>query len=173
MSTLRKGESAESYLYSIAESLACNYVRRHLTPTVDLDAHTSGDVMFTAVKIRDALNFEGQSALLDNIIVFIDDAVTATDIDLVFFKSSVDVGDVNDAYNLTTSDIDQLLGTVKFLSTEFSDTGDFLTAEKKNVGLIVEAPEEDTSIYVVGVARGAIDFATVNDLRINVSIQRN
>lgn len=173
MSVIRKGENTEYYLYTIAESLAGNYVRRFLTPTVDLAAHASGDVMFTALEITDAVLYNGQSGLLDNLIVFIDDAVTATNLDLVFFKSSVSVGALNAAYSLSANDIDQLLGTVKFLSTEFSDTGDYRTAEKNDVGLVVETLDDSSSIYVVGIARGAIDFAVATDLKISVGIKRN
>ena len=110
--------------------LTCGYALKQVSLPTETDAYADGDVLFAAVQIPDVAIHNGDTVLLDAVKLIDDDEIKPA-IDLIFFKSEVAIGDVNDAAEVPAGA--EYLATVKLVASDYTDLGDISIAEKKNV----------------------------------------
>ena len=165
-------QDSGTYLRAIAESLINKYQHKTIAPaTQSTPDYASGDVVFAAIEVPNVA-LEDTGFLLSNVLLTDNDDIAPV-IDLVFLKSAVAVGAVNAAYAFPAASISELLGVVSIASGDWSDLGAFRTAEKKDLNLVLTTPDNSKSIWVVGVARAAINFSSASGLRLNLGLRRS
>ena len=157
------------YLREIALFLTCGYALKQVNLPTETDAYASGDVLFAAVEVPEVAIHNGDAILLDAVKLIDDDEIKQA-IDLIFLKSEVAIGDVNDAATVPSGA--EYLGTVKIVATDYTDLGDISVAEKKNVNEILATAEDSTSLWVAGIVRGAATYTTTAGLSLMLSFKR-
>ena len=157
------------YLREIAIFLTCGYALKQVSLPTQTDAYASGDVLFAAVEVPEVAIHNGDNVLLDAVKLIDDDEIKQA-IDLIFFKSEVAIGDVNDAAEVPAGA--EYLATVKLVASDYTDLGDISIAEKKNVNEILATADDSKSIWVAGIVRGAATYTTESGLSLMLSIKR-
>ena len=158
------------YLRDIALALSCRYASKQIDPTLDTSAYADGDVFFVPVEISDVVINAGESVLLDAVKV-IDKDDKASPIDLIFLKSDVSIGDLNDTATVPTTA--EYLGTVKLVAADYTDLGAIRVGEKKEVNEIFATADDSTSIWVGGIIRGAATYGAATDMSVILSFKRS
>ena len=130
-----------------------------VTPEVqNSDTDASGDLLFDALEIPNAVADKGGSAILQSINVFHKGDRTLN-FDLVFFQVTKDLGAAGAALTwggsseTDNADAAVLLGHVSM--SDWCDLVDVQIATKTNIGLVLEAASDTRSIYCAGIARSA------------------
>ena len=161
------------YLRAIAESLINRFQHIRVVPTLDTSAYAVDDVLFVAVELPD-VGLKDTGVLLENIFL-LDEDDEGAEIDLLFLKSEVAIGDANAAYAFPGASTGELLATVKIATTDYVDHGSFRTAEKKELNLILRTPEDSENLWVAGVVRGSSTptYAAADNITLNFGFRRS
>jgi hypothetical protein len=142
-----------------------------LTPSVNTDAHATGDVVAALEEITDWAIEPGGSSRLKSVVV--NDATdSGVALDLVFFTATGSIGAESAAYTTTDAVGATHAGTVNVAAANFDDAVDNKSATQAE-DLIIGCAAGSTSIWMGVVARGNIDPAAATDLVIKLGVERN
>ena len=130
-----------------------------VTPTIETSTIDANDVLFNPVEIPYATSVPGGRSLLHSICL-VDTTDTATDagvaIDLIFTKSSTNLGTLDAAVSAADSVIEDILGVVSVAADDYVNLINAQVATKSSIGLTLTSSASDTtSCYVTGVIREA------------------
>ncbi len=140
------------------------------TPSINLDAHATGDVVAALEEITDWALFPGGSALVKSVVV--NDATdTGAALDLVFFTATGTIGAESAAYTATDAVAATCAGTINVLAASYDDGVDNKSASQA-VDMIIGCAADSTSIWMGVVARDSIDAAAVTDLVVKLGLDR-
>jgi hypothetical protein len=130
-----------------------------VTPTISSGStDASGDLLFDAVEIPNAVAVKGGAAILQSITAYHKGDQTVT-FDIIFFQVTKDLGTAGAA--LTWGGGDEVANATAAVIlghtsiTNWTDLVDVQVATKNNIGLILEAADDTRSIYAAGICRGA------------------
>lgn len=164
------GSASGAVLVASAAKLAT------VVPTLDTSAYASGDVLFVAKELPDALIAPGSAAMLTGVTLIDKDDQVAAGLDLYFFSKSVSMGSLNaPATSISDSDAAYFLGKVSVASGDWEDVGGvkWATAAAPGKGLLLACDDLTltTSVWVIGVTRGTPTY-TASGITLRVSIVR-
>ena len=147
-----------------------------VTPTVSTGStDAAADLLFDSLEIENAVAVNGGTSILQSVSVFHKGDQNVV-FDLLFFQVTKDLGTAGAALTwggsseTDNADAAVLLGHVAI--TDWSDLVDVQIATKSNIGLILKAASETTSIFCAGICRGAASgdhtVATNVDIRLGL-----
>lgn len=139
-------------------------------PSINLDAHATGDVVAALEEITDWATAPGGSSLVKSIVV--NDATdTGAALDLVFFTATGSIGAESAAYTATDAVAATCAGTINVLAASYDDGIDNKSASQA-VDMVIGCAAGSTSIWMGVVARDSIDAAAATDLVIKIGLDR-
>ena len=125
-----------------------------VTPTVDGNAHTAGDLLWNPIIIKNAVSVPGGTALMQSVAVANADALTGA-FDIVFTTSDDDIGTLNgviaDQSGLSDANAKKILGMTTV--NRMQDVGGASVGSKANIGLVIKAEADSKDIYCYGIAQ--------------------
>ena len=147
-----------------------------VTPTISTGStDAAADLLFDSLEIENAVAVNGGTSILQSVSVFHKGDQNVV-FDLLFFQVTKDLGTAGAALTwggsseTDNADAAVLLGHVAI--TDWSDLVDVQIATKSNIGLILKAASETTSIFCAGICRGAASgdhtVATNVDIRLGL-----
>jgi len=132
------------------------------TPTLDTGAYADGDLMADSTEIANALAETGGTAILVSLTVE-DKADKGGAFHVVFLRSSVDMGSLNDAPDPTDTEGEEILGYVSVGASHYIDLGAFQIATVEGLALELE-PSSGTSLYFALISNGNTETYADGDL---------
>lgn len=140
------------------------------TPSVNTDAHATGDVVAALEEIQDWALFPGGSAVVKSVVV--NDATdSGVALDLVFYTATGDIGAESAAYTTTDAVGATHAGTVNVLAASFDDAVNNKSATQAE-DIVIGCAPDSTSIWMGVVARGSIDPGAATDLVVKIGLDR-
>lgn len=121
-----------------------------VTPTCDTNAYASGDLIFDATEIANAVRANGYTCILQSI-TLLDKADQGVAMTLVFANANTDFGTLNAAPDPDDTECATVIGHVAISTSDYIDLGAARVACIKNIGLLLKAGAATTSIYVAAV----------------------
>ena len=122
-----------------------------LVLTLDTSVYASGDVLADTQELTNAFDWKGGSGVIHSILVQ-DDDDQAGALDIIILDTNTSIGTENSA--VTMADNDDILGSVEVAATDYVDMANNQHACMTNLGIVVEAVDGVTSLYVAAVSRG-------------------
>ena len=169
----------------MAETNLKNYTVQEKLNKMDVDVITlqitshgnacsNNEVIFQGDEIENAVAVNGGTCIVQSI-GLLDDSGNGGAIDLVFFDSNVELDDSDDGTVIDAADgtiPDAILGVVSI--TNYFDGVAWEYGHKSNIGLVLKAASDSTSIYVAGVNRsgGALTWAA-SDIRLKLGFVKD
>tara|TARA_Y100001973_G_C5203186_1_gene339399 strand:+ start:2338 stop:2847 length:510 start_codon:yes stop_codon:yes gene_type:complete len=146
--------------------------------TLQITSHgqacSNNEVIFQGDEIENAVAVKGGTCILQSVGLLDDDDHGGT-IDLVFFDSNVELDDSDDGTAIDAADgtiPDSILGVVTI--SNYFDGVNWQYGHKENIGLVLKAASDSTSIYVAGVNRsgGALTW-TASGIRLKLGVVKD
>ena len=138
-----------------------------ITATLTGDG-TSGDLMFDTKEIENAVAVNGGSGILQSAVAIIADNSTDASGDganitggwkLVITSDSTSIGTVSDVIGADTSTRAVLDGICCIVDmTSVTDHGYFGVFSKQNIGAVIKAVSDSTSLYAYGITNSTNDY---------------
>lgn len=142
-----------------------------VTPTLDTNAYTSGDLLFDSTEIANAVRANGGCAILQS--------VTAIDKDdqklamtLLFADANTDFGTANSAPDPDDTEAATVLGHVAIATGDYVDLGGASVACIRGLGLLLKAGAATTSLYVAAIT-GGTPTHTASGLVLKIGLLRS
>ena len=157
------------FLRDIALGVTCRYAMRKVDISAETSAYASGDVVFAPVEIPELAMEDGGSFLVDRV-KLIDKNDIGGVLDLVFLQNNVSIGTVNAAASVPAAA--NLVTTISVAAADYTDLGSIKIADKQNINEILAAADDDSSLYVAGIARGAISYTLTAALSVIIAVSR-
>lgn len=152
-----------------------------VTPVVDTAAYASGDVLWTvSVELASVFQNRGPAShrsasnVALNSISVLQETGSAFDFDIVFLRSNVSLGTVNIAVSISDIDAREVVGFASLASATDSIAlvGSTFYAKEGNA-IQMQGVAGDTSLYVAGIARGAVTFTTAADFKLRIGLTQD
>jgi len=140
------------------------------TPSVNTDAHATGDVVAALEEITDWAKEQGGSSLIVSVTVN-DATASGVALDLVFYTATGSIGAESAAYTTTDAVAATHAGTVNVLAASYDDAVNNKSATQAE-DLVIGCAADSTSIWMGVVARGSIDPAAATDLTVKLGLHR-
>ena len=142
-----------------------------VTPTIETSAIDQHDVLFDYTEIPNAVAVNGGTAIIQSI-QLLDEGDQGGVIDLVFQTDTTSLGTLDAAISITDDNARDILGYVTM--SNYFDGIAWQMITKNNIGLIVKAASDTTSIYVAGVIRSAsIDYNAATDIQLKFGMVKD
>jgi len=145
-----------------------------ITPTLDTNAYTSGDLLFDSTEIANAVRVNGGTCIVQSItIIDKDDQLKA--MKLIFADAATDFGTVNSAPDPDDTEVATVVGHYEVSIDDSANNIDLGGASvhcHRNVGLVLKAGAATTSLWVAGMTMGAPTH-TASGLVIKLGILRS
>jgi len=126
------------------------------------------DVTSDYVEIPNAVAVNGGTAIIQSIQLH-DEADQGAAIDLVFQTDNTTIGSIDSGISIDNSDSKDILGFVSM--TNYFDGIAWQLASKQNIGLVIKAASDTTSIYVAAVNRGGtVTYAATDAITLRIGI---
>ena len=126
-----------------------------VTLSLDTSAYATGDVLADTQEIAGAVRVNGGSGILQNIILNDKDDQTAAAMDIFILSSNVSLGTENSAPSITDANGDAILGIIQISAGDWIDLGGCKVAMLRNLGIVVKAASDSTSLYLAVITRGS------------------
>jgi len=140
------------------------------TPSINADAHSTGDVVAALEEIQDWALMPGGSSLVKSVVV--NDATdSGVALDLVFYTADGVIGAESAAYTTTDAVAAYHAGTVNVAAASFDDAVNNKSATQAE-DIVIGCAGDSTSIWMGVVARGSIDPGAVTDLVVKIGLDR-
>lgn len=143
-------------------------------PTVDTSAYAAGDLMFQPIEVTNAVAVQGGTAILQSISVANDDALTGG-FDIIFTTSDDSPGALNAAVSgtsgLSDANADKILGITSI--NNMVDVGACSIGSKANIGLILKAESDSTSVYAWGIAQSTDNPTTATGYKLRIGVVKD
>ena len=140
-----------------------------VTLTPDTSIMADNDVIAGTQEVPDFFRVAGGVALLHSI-VLLDEADQAQDVDIIFMNADGSVGAENAAYAPSDAIAAQIIGSVLISTTDYSDANTSQTATKSNVGLMLKAGPNTTSVWIAAVCRSGTPTYTASSLKLKLGV---
>lgn len=140
-----------------------------LTPSLNTDAHATGDVIAALEEVPDFAFEKGGSVKIKSV-VLTDASDTGVALDLVFYTATGVIGAESAAYTTTDAVAATLAGTVNVLAASFDDAVNNKTATQAE-DIVIGCAAGTTSIWMGVVARGTITPGA-SDFTIKLGLER-
>lgn len=148
-----------------------------VTLTTDAEAHADNDVIAQSIEIPYAVAVSGGSAIIQSIMLLDEDDEAPT-VELLFSQVNTAItNDEGEAIGNSVGDLDatfrSFLGAVTVSS--WSDLVDSQIGVKSNIGLVVKAASDTTSIWVHCINRsgGTYTPAATTDLKMRIGVVKD
>ena len=168
----------ELHKYSVQEKLnKMDIDLIDITLNTDAETHSDNDAISLSIEIPNAVAVKGGAAIIQSVTLFnLDDSVESPAMELVFIEDNTAfASDEGGAVSATDSNLLKALGstTVSNWSTFTPSTNEM--ASKQNIGMVVKAPSDSTSIYVMAINRSGGDYtpSSANSLRARIGIVKD
>lgn len=148
-----------------------------VTLTTDAEAHADGDVIAQQIEIPNAVAVKGGAAIIQSIMLLDEDDEAPT-VELLFSQSNAAITD-DEANSIGASTADLDVTFRSFLgATTVSNWSDLIDAQigiKTNIGLVIKAASDSTSIYVHAINRSGGNYtpAATTDIRMRIGIVKD
>jgi hypothetical protein len=144
-----------------------------VTLTTDAEAHANNDVIAQSIEIPNAVAVNGGGAIIQSIML-LDEDDEAPAVDLIFQTDNTALAsDEGEAINISDANARDILGFVNV--SNYTDLIGCQVAVKANIGLVVKAASNTTSIYVHAVNRSGGNYtpAATTDLKMRIGIVKD
>ena len=141
-----------------------------VTPTCDTGGINQHDVLFDYVEIPNAVAINGGSSIIQSIQLLDEDHQGGV-IDLVFQSDNTSLGSVDNAVSIADADARDIQGSVSM--TSYFDGIAWQMSTKNNIGLVVKAAADSTSLYIAGVIRTASLTYTASGIQLKIGIVKD
>jgi hypothetical protein len=148
-----------------------------VTLTTDAEAHADGDVIAQQIEIPNAVSVNGGAAIIQSIMLLDEDDEAPT-VELLFSQvNSAITDDEANSIGASTADLDEtfrsFLGAITVSS--WSDLVDSQLGIKTNIGLVVKAASDTTSIYVHAINRSGSNYtpAATTDIKMRIGMVKD
>lgn len=142
-----------------------------VTPTLDTNAYTAGDLLFDSTEIANAVRANGGCAILQSVtIVDKDDQKLA--MTLLFADAGTDFGTANSAPDPDDTEAATVLGHVAIATGDYVDLGGASVACVRGIGLLLKAGAATTSLYVAAIT-GGTPTHTASGLVLKIGLLRS
>ena len=148
-----------------------------VTLTTDAEAHSDGDVIAQQIEIPNAVSVDGGAAIIQSIMLLDEDDEAPT-VELLFSQTnSAITDDEGNSIGNSTADLDEtfrsFLGAITVSS--WSDLVDSQLGIKTNIGLVIKAASDTTSIYVHAINRSGSNYtpAATTDIKMRIGIVKD
>lgn len=139
-----------------------------ITPSCSTDAHADGDVVAAPEELVNFAQHKGGAARIDTIVV-VDESDTAADLDLVFLSADGSIGAESATFTMTDAVALTVIGYINIAAADYvADGVNNRVACVRDVNLVMNAAEGQTSIWMGIVADAALTLAATDDLTIKL-----
>lgn len=144
-----------------------------VTPTISTSIYASGDVVGAPVEIADAVLSTKGIAILRTLVV-LDKSNQKSAIDILLFNQNPgSVGSDNAALDLSSAQLDMLIGRISVAAAEYTTLKAATNAEAtKLLEMLIPAKTKSTSIWVLVVSRGTPTYTTTTALSLKFIMER-
>ena len=142
-----------------------------VTPTLDTNAYTAGDLLFDSTAIAGATREAGGTTILESVTI-LDKADQKVPFTLVFANAATDFGTLNSAPDPDDTEALTVVGWVPVATTDYLDLGASSVACIRNIGLLL-ATSGATSLYVAGINGTGTPTYAAGDLVIQFGFLRS
>jgi len=145
-----------------------------ITPTLDTNAYTGGDLLFDSTEIANAVRVNGGTCIVQSITI-IDKDDQLKPMKLIFADAATDFGTVNSAPDPDDTEVATVVGHYEVSIDDSANNIDLGGASvhcHRNVGLVLKAGAATTSLWVAGMTMGAPTH-TASGLVIKLGILRS
>jgi hypothetical protein len=143
-----------------------------ITPTLDANAHSAGDVLFDRTAMPNAVRGVDEMGYLVDLVLLSKDDLTAADLTLVLLSANVAYGTINGVPAISDTDAENILATIVVPSSAWVDHGGCKTASvpKSLLPQAVKPASGTRTVYIAGVTAGT-PTPTASGLRIRATYQ--
>lgn len=143
---------------------------------LDTNAYQSGDVLAITALVN------GVARVVDGLaepyhLLVLDEDDQGQPFDLLFFRSNVSIGTINNAFSISDEGARDLMGWIRVASTDYEDFGGFRIATLNvnssgwHMGLL-ETVSASRNIYIAAISRGTGTY-TSGGLKLKFSVGQN
>jgi hypothetical protein len=143
-----------------------------VTPTCDVNAYASGDLIFDSTAIAAAVRKVGGTAILQSV-TLIDKDDQGVALTLIFANAATDFGTLNAAPDPDDDEAATVIGHVPIAATDYVDLGGAKVACIRNLGLLVQAGAATTSLYVAAINGTGTPTYTAAGLVLQIGLLRS
>lgn len=143
-----------------------------VTPTLDTNAYASGDLLFDATEIANAVRAIGGHAILQSV-TLLDKSDQGVAMTLVFANAATDFGTLNSAPDPDDTEAETVIGHVAIGAGDYLDLGASKVACVKNLGLLLKAGAATTSLYVAGINGAGTPTYAASNLILQLGLLRS
>ena len=142
-----------------------------VNPTCDTTPnYAAGDLFFNPIKVPNIVGVKGGSGIIQSVVAKSNDDLSAG-FDIVISTSEGSIGTINDALSSESPDdatIQRVQGVISINTMIPTSTSSFGFAS--NCGVVIQAAEGTRDMYILGIARGAIDINDADGLFIRLGV---
>lgn len=142
-----------------------------VTPTLDTNIYASGDVLFDATAVANAMFTLGGTGEIESIVV-LDKDDQGIAMDLVILNAATSIGAFNLAPDPTDTEAGTILGTINLAAANYIDFGDSKLATFKQLEFPVKAAAATKGLWIAAITRGTPTH-TAAGLVFDITIRRD
>jgi hypothetical protein len=143
--------------------------------TLVLDANNAyaiGDTLAICASIGNFFRVNGGTATILGVRL-LDEEKQAADLDIVLFKSMVDIGTINQPYNITDEEAREIIGTFSFAAADYTAWTNFSTAflaigDPGFKVRVVKGVSDSRAIYIAAICKSAKTFTSGGSLKLSI-----
>lgn len=143
-----------------------------VTPVLDTNAYSIGDVFFVATQIPNALRVADGTGFLQSLYLIDKSDAAGLALDLYFFDAAVTFGTINAPPSISDADAAHYMGHVSVASGDWKDLGGVKVAQENQLSKNIKPVSATTTIYVAAVIQTALTFAA-SDLVLRFGFDNN
>jgi hypothetical protein len=140
-----------------------------VTLSVDTSAYADGDVLADLQAVTNFMRADGGRAVIQSV-TLIDKSDQAVAMDIFISPSAVSLGTENSAPNISDTDAQGLQRICNIASGDYIDLGGCRMATVTGLGLVVEAAEGTTTMYIGAITRGGTPTYAASDLTLQIGL---
>jgi hypothetical protein len=142
-----------------------------VTPVCDTSAYASGDTLFDRITCGTVARRNGDTVVLESVIILDVDDQAAAEMDLYFLDSDVTLGTANAAPSISDANAAKIVGHLNIPSSAFKDLGGCKIACMRGVDLSMKTDAASQILYVAGVTQGT-PTQTAGGIKLKLSFRR-
>lgn len=136
-----------------------------LVPSVNTDAHTSGDVIAATEVLAAICRGNDVTGILSGMTCARLDSATGIDIRVWVLKANSSIGTESSGIGIADGDMDDILGWVDFAAGDFVSGGSTnCIAQKRNINMTLVPASGTDDVYIAISATGSVDLTNTTDI---------
>lgn len=144
--------------------------RIQVVPTISTTAYTAKDNVGGLMTFANAVRTSGGSCSLQAVQI-VDQDQERVAIDMALFRASITAPTDNAIFAPTDAELDDCVGVVNIVSSDYADFSTNSIASKQNLGLSMTLA--GTDLFVALVARTAMTYTSTSDLTVTLVIDQD